>query len=299
VKQMGAIGRLGRYLEVIDKLPGDQVTISSQDLAGLVKVTPSTVRQDFFTYLDKKGKSRVGYDVKQLRETLLTRLGLASTMKVIVIGGGKLGRALVGYKEFRMINIAFAAFFDNDERKVGKTQDDVPVYHISELKAYLVKHPDIRMAILAVPGEVAQDVASYTVKCGIEALWNFTPVLLNVRDDVVVQNEYIGESLYNLIYEINLRKGSRKGGNKMELMICVGSSCHLRGSEEVVKRFQVLIEKEKVNKQVILKGSFCMGQCSETGVTVQFGSNFYKTRPEDAETLFYDTLLPVLKAGQC
>jgi hypothetical protein len=153
------------------------------------------------------------------------------------------------------------------------------------------------MAILAVPAEVAQDAATYAEKCGIEALWNFTPVLLNVRDDVVVQNEYIGESLYNLIYEMNQRKGSRKGGKKMELMICVGSSCHLRGSEEVVKRFQALIDKEKLNKQVILKGSFCMGQCSDSGVTVGFGDKFYKALPENAEKFFYDTLLPQMKSA--
>lgn len=297
VKQMGAIGRLGRYLEVIDKLPEEQGTISSHELARLVQVTPSTVRQDFFTYLDNKGKSRVGYDVRQLRGTLMTLLGLANSTKIVILGRGKLGRALVGYKEFQKINITFTAYFDNDKRKIGKTQDGIPVYHISELKSYLAKHLDVRMAILAVPAEVAQDVATYAEKCGIEAIWNFSPVLLNVREEVVVHNEYIGESLYNLIYELNQRKGSRKGELKMELMICVGSSCHLRGSEEVVKCFQSLIEKEKVGKEVTLKGSFCMGQCSETGVTVQFGNKFYKTKPGNAETFFYETLMPLIKGA--
>jgi len=295
---MGAIGRLGRYLEVIDKLPLEQTTVSSQELARLVQVTPSTVRQDFFAYLDKKGKSRVGYEVEMLRQTLMEKLGLSKPTKIVVIGRGKLGRALAGYKEFSRINITFTAFFDNDEHKVGKTVANIPVYHISDLKNYLIKHPDVKMAILAVPGDVALDVATYAQKCGIEAFWNFSPVLLNTDDQTVVHNEYIGESLYKLIYRMNQKKTSRKGGLKMELMICVGSSCHLKGSEEVVKTFQNLIDKEKLGKMVELKGSFCMGQCSATGVTIQFDQQYFKTKPGDAENFFYQTIVPRVNKGQ-
>lgn len=290
---MSAIGRLGRYIEVIDKLPEDKDTISSQELAKLVGATPSTVRQDFHNFLDKKGKSRIGYDVKQLRKTLLKMFGLNRENRIVILGAGKLGRALAGYGEFKNINIRFTAFFDVDNDKVNVDVMGIPVYHLSDFKGYLKKNPDIKTAVLTVPAEKAQEVAIYTQQSGIEAFWNFSPVLLDLNQDVVVQNEYIGESLYRLIYEQNLR--SMKGGKKMELLICVGSSCHLKGSEIVVKTFQNLIEKEKLSRKVTLKGSFCMGKCSDSGVTVQLGDQFYKTKYEDAEKFFYESLLPRIK----
>jgi hypothetical protein len=172
--------------------------------------------------------------------------------------------------------------------------DGIPVFHISQLSTYLQENADIKMAILAVPAQVAQEVASYAKKCGIEAFWNFSPVLLELAEDVVVQNQYIGVSLYQLIFEMKNRV--KKGVKPMELMICVGSSCHLKGSEEVVRLFKQLLDKEGITRKIILKGSFCMGKCSDNGVTVKYGENFYKVRPEEAEKLFYDTILPSLNA---
>ena len=82
----------------------------------------------------------------------------------------------------------------------------------------------------------------------------------------------------------------------MELLICVGSACHLQGSEVVVKTFLALIEREGLGQKVILKGSFCLGKCSENGVAVKFKDKFYTTKTEEAESFFYQTLLPVIKA---
>jgi len=290
---MSKIGRLGRYLEVIEKLSIDRATISSQELAALVGATPSTVRQDFHTHLDKKGKSRVGYEVALLRSTLLKLLGMDKENHVVVLGSGKLGRALAGYREFGRRNIRFRAFFDNAGDKVGKEVDGAPVYHISKLKDFLRIHTEVKLAIVAVPAETAQEVASFAEDCGIEAFWNFSPVLLEFKGDVVVRNEYIGESLYHLIYQMKNRE--MKGDSNMELMICVGSSCHLKGSEDVVKILKQLMEKENLNRNVTLKGSFCMGNCSDSGVTVHWGDDLFKTTPEDAQEFFYKTLLPSLK----
>ena len=82
----------------------------------------------------------------------------------------------------------------------------------------------------------------------------------------------------------------------MELKVCVGSSCHLRGSEMVVQTFQQIIEKEKLSSQVQLKGSFCMGECTEEDVGVHFNGQAYRTTPEDAESFFYSRLLPLLRS---
>lgn len=81
----------------------------------------------------------------------------------------------------------------------------------------------------------------------------------------------------------------------MELTICVGESCHLKGAEHVVKSLLALIKKENLGKKINLKGSFCMGKCSEKEITIQVDDQFYKTRHEDAETFFYETLVPALE----
>ncbi len=81
----------------------------------------------------------------------------------------------------------------------------------------------------------------------------------------------------------------------MELTICVGESCHLKGAEIVVKTFQTLIKKENLGDKINLKGSFCMGQCTPNEVTVQIDKTFYKTRYQESEAFFYNTLFPLLK----
>ncbi len=81
----------------------------------------------------------------------------------------------------------------------------------------------------------------------------------------------------------------------MEITICVGSSCHLKGAEDVIKKFKELIEKENIGAKIVLKGSFCMGKCSEDGVTVKIGDEIYKTNPQSAEDFFYNKVIPMAK----
>lgn len=56
----------------------------------------------------------------------------------------------------------------------------------------------------------------------------------------------------------------------MIIQICIGSSCHLKGSEDVVELFQEYVEKYNLSSEITLAGSFCIGKCNRTGVTVQF-----------------------------
>lgn len=78
-------------------------------------------------------------------------------------------------------------------------------------------------------------------------------------------------------------------GHIMKVQICIGSSCHLRGSETIVKTFNRLLKEEKLEAQVELCGSFCMGACSK-GVSVKIGENIYHVKPEDAEDFFREVI---------
>ena len=78
----------------------------------------------------------------------------------------------------------------------------------------------------------------------------------------------------------------------MEIKVCVGSSCHLKGSTEIVKSLQSLIEKHRLSQEITLVGSFCMGRCQEPDVTIMIDSAPYKTSPAGIDDLFAATILP-------
>lgn len=77
----------------------------------------------------------------------------------------------------------------------------------------------------------------------------------------------------------------------MELLVCVGSSCHLQNSREVIRCFKELIEKSKMQDTVELKGSFCMGHCADEGVCVKYGDKTYGVTPQTAEDFFRATVM--------
>ncbi len=81
----------------------------------------------------------------------------------------------------------------------------------------------------------------------------------------------------------------------MEIKVCVGSSCHLKGSTEIVKSLQTLIETHKVSQKVTLVGSFCMGRCQEPDVSIMVDNVPYKISPEGVETFFSERVLAQLK----
>lgn len=76
----------------------------------------------------------------------------------------------------------------------------------------------------------------------------------------------------------------------MDITVCIGSSCHLKGSREIVKKLQQLLETENLQDQVELNGSFCMGQCVK-GVCVKIDEEIFSLSPEDAETFFKEQVL--------
>lgn len=78
----------------------------------------------------------------------------------------------------------------------------------------------------------------------------------------------------------------------MEIFVCVGSSCHLKGSKSVIDKLTELIKKNSIDGKVILKGSFCMGQCSHEGVSVKINNEIYSVTDEDVEMFFNKKILP-------
>lgn len=74
----------------------------------------------------------------------------------------------------------------------------------------------------------------------------------------------------------------------IKVTVCIGSSCHLKGSRQIVEQIQYLIKKNNYGEEIELSGAFCMGKCSENGVSVTVGGEYFAVNPDNI-TEFFDT----------
>lgn len=96
------------------------------------------------------------------------------------------------------------------------------------------------------------------------------------------------EQCYFAIWEIDIYNG---GVALLDVYVCVGSSCHLRGSYNIIKNLQELIEKNGLEDKVELKASFCLGHCTK-GVSVKVGDEFIEDiTAANVEEKFRDYIL--------
>ena len=208
------VQRISFYYEALLKLDlPDTAYISSKKLEEITGVSCNQVRQDFF-YLDISiGKQKKGYQVKKLFRELKKILSIDKGARVILIGAGRLGRALSQYKLFKVRNIHVAALFDIKEELVNTFIDvrgeKVPIYHVDFLGKFLKENPDVKIALLSVPEHSAQETLDDIVNFGIKGVVNFVPKILRLppnSKDVQLVNDCIGASLYKIIYQINHKK---------------------------------------------------------------------------------------------
>ena len=127
---------------------------------------------------------------------------LRELVRAIVVGTGNVGKAITLYAEFKKSGFNIVGLFDKSESLVGTKIDDLEIMDISQLTEFQNKYkPEI--AILAAPGEVAQDLCDTLVDNGIKGIWNFAPIDLKLSKDIVLEDVHLDESLYTLIYYIN------------------------------------------------------------------------------------------------
>jgi len=204
------IRRISFYYEALLKLNlPDDVYISSTKLEEITGVSCNQVRQDFFYLGISIGKQKKGYQVKKLFKELKKILSIDTGAQVVVIGAGRLGRALSEYKLFKVRNIDVKALFDVKEDLIGNCVhvkgEDIPILHIDSLEGFLQKNSEIKIALLTVPEENAQIILDQVVELGIKGIVNFTPRILkkpNNTKDVQIVNDCIGASLYKIVYQI-------------------------------------------------------------------------------------------------
>lgn len=192
------IGRLSIYLRCLNELAvSGQATVSSQVLAERFNLNSAQIRKDLACF-GEFGVRGVGYYVDDLRQQLMTILGLTTSHRVAIVGAGHLGMALANYPGFSGQSFRIIAIFDADRGKIGTTvREGLVIRDVAELREGLARE-EAEIVILTVPAAVAEEVFSEVVEAGVRAVLNFAPVHLPPRPGVRVKTVDLSISLESL-----------------------------------------------------------------------------------------------------
>ena len=198
------IKRLPKYYRYLRSLQADGInSISSRELAAQMGTTASQVRQDFNCIGDVNGRQGIGYSVENLLSILEGLLfGNGDRLPTILIGCGRLGKAVSRFITTDTNGYRLIAAFDVAQSEVGKEINGIQIRHIDELESFCAEHRP-KVAVLCVPRDGAEQVSGRLVDLGIEGFWNFSHYDLSVPyPDVVVENVHLGDSLMSLGYRL-------------------------------------------------------------------------------------------------
>lgn len=182
--------RLPWYLAYVEILRGNNVEyVSSTQISRALNVDASQIAKDL-SFLNIKGKTRIGYEVDALSAGLADFLGFTSSHKAYIIGCGSLGKALIRDSGLSNYGLEIVAGFDINPDAIARKDLGVPIYHIDSIYEVMEENP-ASIGILCVPAVSAQECADIAIGAGIRALWNFTPYRVKVAEGVVMTNTSI------------------------------------------------------------------------------------------------------------
>ena len=185
--------RLPGYLAYLKSIQDQEYPyISATALANALGMGEVQVRKDLASVSDG-GRPKIGYLRESLIDDIEQFLGYDNTTDAVLIGAGKLGQALMGYKGFQEYGLNVLAAFDINPEK-DQTDEGKPILHIDHLEQFCRAHK-VLMGIITVPDSHAQEVCDKLIACGIKAIWNFAPVHLEVPANILVQSENMATSL--------------------------------------------------------------------------------------------------------
>ncbi len=195
--------RLARYLRVLQKLKSlGFVKVFSNNLGDAIGVIPAVVRKDF-SIINIPGNKRGGYNIDTLIELLSNVLGKNQPHEIIIVGCGRIGSALMEYKEFSKEGIHIAAGFDIDPGKV-EPKAGIPILDVKEMPAFIKEHK-ITVGVIAVPDTAAAQVMEQMVNAGIQGILNFAPVELKCNHKgCLIHNVNLSLEIENLFYLVKL-----------------------------------------------------------------------------------------------
>ncbi len=198
---LSAIKRMTKYLAYVQGVSETGVAwVSSSELAEALGLTSSTVRQDL-SHLDFSGTSKRGYEAARLAKVLVCALGADEAWRMVVVGAGNLGRALVLHREFEQRGFKICGIFDNDKRKIGTRIGDLTVLGLRDLPTVVQAHK-AQIGVIAVPPAGAQGVADIMIASRIRGLLNLALTHIIAPRNVMVVDTRLVASLMELSYAV-------------------------------------------------------------------------------------------------
>ena len=190
------LGRIPRYLNLLKALSPDKVPyISATTISKELKLGEVQVRKDL-AMVSGSGRPRLGYETSMLIEQLENTLGYNKLTSAVLVGAGRLGRALLQYDGFEKFGVKIAAAFDLNDNTIyldSKTEI-LPMEKFNEF----CRENNISLGIITVGESSAQAVCDQMIKNGIKAIWNFAPCKLHIPSGILLQNENLALSLAHL-----------------------------------------------------------------------------------------------------
>ncbi len=200
---LAVIRRLPRYYRFLGELMKQGIDrISSKDLAVMMNLTASQIRQDFNCFCEF-GQQGYGYETERLHKEIANILGLERNFSAVLIGAGNLGKAFAKHIDFNEAGFTLKAVFDNSPEQIGKEISGLVISDIAKLEEFCAENA-IDTGILCVPGEAAHAVVERMIACGVKSFWNFTHRDVSVgHPEIIVENVHLIDGLMTLCYQIN------------------------------------------------------------------------------------------------
>lgn len=199
---IAVIKRLPRYYRYLGALLDNNITrISSTELSERMNITASQVRQDLNNF-GCFGQQGYGYNVDVLYEQIKKILGLDQSYNIIILGAGNIGQALTNYANFERRGFNFVGIFDANPKLIGMKVRDIEISDIEILESFL-NNNKVDIAVIALPRDSVYEVLGILQKSKIKGIWNFSPLDIDLKTDVVVENVHLTDSLMTLSYQIN------------------------------------------------------------------------------------------------
>lgn len=190
------LGRIPKYLNYLKSIPlGTIPYTSATTIAKGLNLGEVQVRKDL-SMVSGAGKPRIGYNTEILISQLEDCLGYNHLTPAVLVGAGKLGRALLQYDGFQLFGVEITAAFDCDDQVLGLTSK-TDILPMNQFAPFCKEH-NIELGIITVGEESAQEICNQMITCGIKAIWNFAPCKLQIPNGVMLQNENLALSLAHL-----------------------------------------------------------------------------------------------------
>lgn len=196
------IKRLPRYYRYVSAMQKNGVaTVSSSELANMMGTTASQVRQDFNCF-GGFGQQGIGYKVDNLCKELEALLFSGTELTAVLIGTGKLGRAISHFLADEAQGYRLVAAFDSSPKQIGTELVNLTVQDVNKLSDFC-KTNRPQVAVICIPGESTAELAPTLLSLGFKGFWNFSHYDLNAgQTDVVVENVHLGDSLQSLGFRV-------------------------------------------------------------------------------------------------